>query len=321
MDICKKKLIPPKTDLKKLGIVTNFKNEIYKYPKPQPNVNFKLFYGKNDEYKIKELGRGGNGVVYLVTWEKNGIDDKIVLKYPFTDPDTEPELVKKVLKGYHHHIIPYKVIYDQYKNPFIIMQQANGDIYDLLRYKPSVEFIDKMIAYYAKAVGQLWRKRIVFVDMKAENLLYQCHTTEGSAGGSAEGSTGGSVGLSSEEKADDENLGPGGLSLYFGDIGSFAAEGDEEYIYNVEPLECKKIDKNFCLFTLGLLVVSMYSLDYENPKRKRDIYIRDFYKPLEKQILEKIKNKNIQKITLRLIHPDRKYRDELTVNEAISYLV
>tara|TARA_R110002110_G_scaffold263472_1_gene479191 strand:+ start:330 stop:1262 length:933 start_codon:yes stop_codon:yes gene_type:complete len=305
-DICKQQLIPPKTDLKKMSIVTDFPKNLgnKSYPQPKPHHNFELFYGKNNRNQIKELGRGGNGVIFLVTWDRSSrsergdsIDDKIVLKYPLTEPEYEPERVMKVLKGYHHHIIPYKVVHDQHDNPFVIMQQANGDIFDLLRLDLTPSFRNKMIAYYAKAIGQLWRKRIVFTDMKPENLLYQCHTPESSGVGES-----------------------GGLALYFGDIGAFANEGEEEYDYEVEPPECDGvIDKNFCLFTLGLMAIGMYDLKYERPKGE-GTFIKNFYNPVKEQILRKFRNRNIQKIVLQLLSPYREYRDKLTVNEAVEWL-
>jgi serine/threonine protein kinase len=289
-DVCKKQIVPPKTDLKKLSIVTDFGKSLYKYPQPRPHQNFEVFYGNNNKNMIKEIGRGGNGIIYMVSWNK----DKIILKYPISEPDHEPDRVVDVLKGYHHHIIPYKLIHDQYGNPFMVMQQANGDVFDLLRYDLASDFRNKMVSYYAGAIRQLWRKRIVFTDMKPENLLYQCDIHP-------------------------EN---GGLTLYFGDIGAFSNEGEKEYDYEVKPPESKGvIDKNFCLFTLGLMVIGIYSFRYERVKPgDSKNFVTKFYNPLKEQILSKIKNKDIQKITLRLLSPYKEDRDNLSVNEAVSYL-
>ena len=293
-----------------------------KYPEPKPHQNFEIFYGKNNNNKIKKLGQGGNGAIFLVSWTKSSrtsglgrtrrgipIDDKIVLKYPITEPEYEPDLVTKVLKGYHHHIIPYRIIHDQHGNPFVIMQQANGDVSDLLEHKLTSSFRNKMISYYAKSIGQLWRKRIVFTDMKPENLLYQCISSSAVHGGGNSSSS-------------------GGITLFFGDIGSFAKEGAEEYIYEVEPPECDgAIDKNFCLFTLGLMAIGMYNIDYKRPvissswSGTMKSFEDNFYYPVRKQVLTYIKNRQIRDITLRLLSPDRKERDRLTVNEAVGYLI
>lgn len=285
MEVCKKQIILPRTDLKKIFIVTDFEKGLDKYPLPEPDRNFILYKNRTKYKNIKKIARGGNGLIFLVDWD----NDSIIFKYPITEPDYEPYRVQEVLKDYHHHIIPYKIIYDQYRNPFIIMQQANGDIYDLLKQKLTNDFKNKIISFYARAIGQLWRKRIVFTDMKPENLLYQC-------------------------SKEDE-----GITFYFGDIGAFAREGDEDYDYEVEPPDFSgKIDKNFCLFTLGLLVIGIYRFNYKRPKNHdQKSFLNDFYYPLEKQIKKYITNKDIRDITLKLISPRS---ENLTVNQAVEKL-
>ncbi|MCH9621093.1 MAG: hypothetical protein S4CHLAM20_05090 [Chlamydiia bacterium] len=310
--ICRKQLIPPHTDLRNLSVVSDFPKLLHKYPEPDPHHNFEVFYGKNNHNEIKKLAKGGNGVVYLVEWKKTSrtrrgipVDDKIIFKYPITEPEYEPDTITRVLKGYHHDIIPFKIIHDQHGNPFVIMQQASGDVTDLLEYNPSTNFRNKMIAHYASAILQLWRKRIVFTDMKPENLLYQCKTSTVHGGSS-----------------------DAGISLFFGDVGAFASEGDEEYDYEVEPPEASgKIDKNFCLFTLGLMVIGMYDLRYHRPDvtvRSRNYigsFEKNFYQPIREQAYDHIKNTKIRNMTLRLLSPDRKDRDTLTVSQAVSDLL
>lgn len=305
-DICKKQIIPPHTDLRNLGIVSNFSKMMNRYPEPKPHYNFEVFYGNNNNNKIKKIAKGGNGVVYLVEWDKTSrsrrgipVDDKIILKYPITEPEYEPDTIERVLKGYHHDIIPFKIIHDQHGNPFVIMQQASGDVADLLDHKLSTSFRNKMVAYYASAIGKLWRRRIVFTDMKPENLLYQCKSSEDG----------------------------GGISLFFGDVGAFAIEGDQEYDYEVEPPEASgKIDKNFCLFTLGLMVIGMYDLRYRRPDVKVespnyvDSFEKNFYQPIKSQAYDHIKDKEIRDMTLRLLSPVRKERDNLTVSQVVEVL-
>lgn len=284
-EICKYKFIPPKTDLKKVSITTSLtKKAVNKYPK---NTTITLSYDNNPNSKQKLIGKGGNGTVWLVTWDK----ESIVFKYPTTEIHFEINAIESILGGYHHSIIPHRVIRDQHGNPFVIMQEANGDVFSLLNYDLSKHFRNKMIFHYTEAIGNLWHHGgIVFTDMKAENLLYQCHKD--------------------------------GMSLYFGDVGAFSKRGMGEYDYEVEPPESTGyIDKNFCLFTIGLLIISIYDFKFQRPKNTISSYEDKFYTPLREQINTHIGNKTIKSMAKKLLCWDSTWRDKFTVKEAVEKIV
>lgn len=291
-DVCSYKIIPPKTNLKKITVVTDFdgrkKNS---YPK---DGKFLLRYGKDEDSHVKIIGKGANGIVYLVVWKGKkivGEPASIVFKYPLTEPGFEVNAAENILDGYHHFIIPHRVIHDQYDNPFVIMQEANGDVFSLLNYNLSKRFRNQIIFHYVDAIGKLWRNGgIVFTDMKTENLLYQCHHD--------------------------------GISLYFGDIGAFSKRGMREYDYEVEPPECEGVvDKNFCLFTIGLLIISIYDFKYTRPKKTISSYEENFYLPLKDQIEKQIGNKNIKKMVKKLLAWNSKFRDENSVQSVVNSIL
>jgi serine/threonine protein kinase len=289
-EICKMKFIPPLTDLKKISILTDFQKQVKEnYPK---SGKFTLYYDGDDVSKMIEIGRGTNGIVFLFIWK--GVS--AVMKYPLTHAMVEPYTIDYVLEGYHHHIIPYRLIFDQWENPFVVMQEANGDLYSLfLEKKLNEKVIRRIISFFVNAIDELWRKDLVYTDMKKENLLYQCHKD--------------------------------GTSFFFGDIGSFAKKGAESYDFDVEPPECKGIiDKNFALFTIGLLIINIYDLSYTRPdhrlsgKKKETNYKSKFLSPLLPHINKHIKSSNLRRITRGLLEWDSKDRDKWQVGE-IAYLI
>lgn len=291
-EVCRYKIIPPKTNLNKITIETNFgERKKNNFPK---DGKFILRYGKDDDSRMKIIGKGSNGIVYLVVWKGKkviGEPASIVFKYPITEPEFEVNASENILSGYHHFIIPHRVIHDQYGNPFVIMQEANGDVFSLLNYNLSSRFRNQMIYHYVKAIGKLWKNGgIVFTDMKTENLLYQCHQD--------------------------------GISLYFGDIGAFSKRGMKEYDYEIEPPECEgEIDKNFCLFTIGLLIISIYDFKYTRPKKTISSYEENFYQPVKEQIDKYIGNKTIKKVAKKLLAWNSKYRDEKSVQSVVKEII
>ena len=289
--ICKKKFIPPRTNLGKINIETNFGRTMKRsYPKKS---SFNIYYDGIPADKIKKKGAGSYGSVYIVEWDENTCRVKggcsVAIKIPIRDPFWEIEVISLVLHEYRHNIIPYHVIYDQWSNPFVIMQEANGDVFDLLDLGISSRFRNKIIRHYVSAINDLWKRGIVFSDMKSENLLYQCYRT-----------------------------GPeDGMALFFGDIGSFSRKGDEEYGYEVDPPESPdKVNENLVLFTIGLLIISVYDFKYERPKRdKLNSFVEKFYNPLKDQINKYIGNKKLASLTLKLISWDSRYRDVMKVDQ------
>ncbi len=287
--ICRMDFVPPRTNLKKISIRTNFGRKFKKtYPS---NAKFSLSYNGEESVSVKKKGEGSYGAVYIVRWK----DASVAVKIPIRDPHWETEVIEKTLYEYHHFIIPHRVIYDQWGNQFVIMQEANGDIFDLLNIGISARFRNKIIRYFTEAIGTLWRKGIAFLDMKSENLLYQCYP---------------------------ESDRGGGMALYFGDIGSFSRKGDEEYAYEVEiPEAGKTVTENNVLFSIGLLIVNMYDLKYESPKKgNTNSFMEKFYNPLKDQIKKHIGNRRLASLTLKLISYDRRYRDNMKVHETVRYL-
>jgi serine/threonine protein kinase len=291
IELCRLSIVPPATNLKKISIVTDFGTKLRNYPSP-PGLKIQLFYGREASKDVKLIAKGGNGIIYLFYWEYQ----RIILKFPFKEPYFEPERVENTLKGYQHDIIPYRIIYDQWKNPFMIMQQASGSIYELIGKKVTAIFRYKMIRHYSKAIYDFWRKGLVFTDMKPENLLYQCYRP----------------GVISKS----------GIHMYFGDIGAFSIKGETTYDYEVEPPENVGIvDKNFCLFSIGLMVIGIFDFSYSRPEKdKPKSYQKKFYEPLSSQIDKFVGNKKIASLTKKLLMEDSFYREKLGVKEVVDMI-
>jgi len=287
--VCSYKIIPPKTNLNKITIHTNFgerKKNVYPGDK-----ELLLKRGNDPNERVEVIGKGANGEIYLISWGGKK-PASIVFKYPTTDPEFEVNAAKNILGDYHHFVIPYRIIYDQYENPFIIMQEANGDVDSLLtQNKLTKRFKNQMIFHYVEAIGKLWNhSKIVFSDMKTQNLLYQCH--------------------------DD------GINFYFGDIGAFSKNGMREYDYEVEPPECKgEIDKNFCLFTIGLLIISIYEFEYDRPMKDGQGFEDLFYIPIKDQIDLHIGNPILKRMAKKLLALDPTFRNENSVNTVVNLIL
>ena len=197
-EICKKVFIPPKTNFKFISIVSGYKSKIFVNPKKIPILDI---YYKNTLFRnVKKIKEGGFGEIYLVHDDENSV----IVKVPLEDFEEEPMVIEKVLRGYTHDIIPYRVVYDQFKNPFVVMQEANGTLYDLLNSEKITNvFRQRVIKFYTKAIYTFYKDGLVFNDMKLDNLLYQCTDK--------------------------------GLSLFFGDIGSFSRLNSDDPTRNLFP--------------------------------------------------------------------------------------
>lgn len=166
--VCDYIISKPSIDLNEISIRTSMTKKQKKYPK---DMTVELFHDEDSMDIIAAAKFGSNGMVYFFV-NKEG--ESVALKIPLHDvkADDEPVLLKKYNIGEcDHYIIPIKTIYDQRKNPFIIMQEANGDISKL---NMDLRLKIKLIIYIAEAMICLYKKKIIYYDLKADNVLYQC---------------------------------------------------------------------------------------------------------------------------------------------------
>lgn len=211
------------TNLNQVKIVTSLKKKREFLPK-----KFKLdLYYKGEIMRKKKIIEGGYGRVYLFELGFHSV----VIKVPKDDvyADEEIYIVKNLLpKKCNQYPIPLKISKDQVGNNFILMQEANGDLADIVN-KLEERLILKIILEVAKMSKCYLEKGIIYNDLKLENILYRCK---------------------------DNNM-----ELFFGDLGSFCEEGEfgEGATYGApETFDEYKVSQNTFLFSFGCFIASLY---------------------------------------------------------------
>lgn len=200
-NICDLNSVRPKTNLKNITIKTNLKEKINIYPK---NIKIELFYNKKKMIKIKDVSEGGFGKIILFGCKDCKKEKTVILKIPFEDVNEEPYILNNFLNNTeicNDSIIPISCIKDQFKNPFIIMQEANGNVTNLnlsgrLKTDLVLKILKFMICFFDKGY--------LFTDLKTDNILYSCK--------------------------DEKNI-----TFYLGDIGSFAKRDQKKDIIMTYP--------------------------------------------------------------------------------------
>ena len=194
-NICSSKVSYPLVNLNNISIITNLEKTYNNYP---DNYKIQIFYKKQRLLYKRELDEGSFGKIILYSRE----NISVVVKKPKSDSDPYEEL--DILENYidnmkicKHHIIPVRTVYDQNRNPFIVMQVANGNLKKL---EMPDKIIKDLIREITKAFECFYKEGYAYTDMKVENVLYSCSH--------------------------------GKIHFYLGDIGSFVRIGayDDDYI-------------------------------------------------------------------------------------------
>lgn len=277
--VCNKSISKPYTNLESVSITSTLKKkEKNNYP---PGYNLTVYYdGKKMKLK-KKIGEGTYGEVLLYSLDNYSI----VIKKPFEDPYEEPYVIDEFLeksKECNHFIIPFKVVFDQHGNPFVIMQEANGDLMDLnltnkLKHEVVKIMADFMLCFYNKG--------LIYSDLKLENLLYKCEGEE--------------------------------ISFFLGDIGSFSKIGRLNPSSTHPPPETAD-DRNhrnnlaLGLYVFGATVAQLYDLDYNlywkcpNKERKKtkDEIVKIFYPRFKKDVEKSTIPAKMKKLILDFTNPN-----------------
>lgn len=245
--ICNLKLNKPATDLNKIRIETNLKKRLEEYP---AKYKLDVYYEGIKLKKDKEIGSGSYGKVILYKELKDNKEISVVVKMPLkgVDPYEEPDILKDYMKTAfmcHHYVIPIRSVEDQHGNPFIVMQQANGEARKL---DMDARLKIKFIIYITRIIKCFYNHKFIYPDLKLENILFRCNGEK--------------------------------IEFFLGDIGSFeplttddtknqifsASFVPPEYAYGNKNK--RKADKQTALYTLGGTIADVYRL-------ADDIYYRD----------------------------------------------
>lgn len=297
--ICKNKVIIPKTEIKNITIKTNLEKKVDVFPK---DLSIKLYY-KNKKMELKKTFTGGYGKVLLYKIDNFSVTIKIPLYDIYEEINIIEEYLKKV-KNIDHYIIPYKIIYDDH-NPFLITQEANGNLDDICWGEEDDKIKKQTILYIYKAMKFFYDNKLIYTDLKIENILYKCE--------------------------DD------GISLFFADIGSFEKLGNKNGIYSYPPLEdfklVNKTSINTVKYLLGIIICEIYDLRIDkyfyysyltkgvkNYKYESVEEIKNNYKIIKKNYIMQYdkfvsKNPDLQSWIYVLLSYDINVRKSITMDE------
>ena len=268
----------PKVNLNEISITTNLEKEYKRLPK---KYTINLYYQGERMKQERKLQEGGYGAVYLY---RKG-DKQVVVKKAFRNHLEEPEkltgLLKKAEECKQDYIVPIKIIYDQARNPFIVMQRANGDLLDIID-ETNNQFRYRLAAHLIKTIMCFDKEDICYSDLKLENILYLVQDKE--------------------------------IEIYLADVGSFCNYGDEDFTATFVPPEYFlqnsrkwKATKALTYYVLGITIGQMYGFELPDSKRNDNTYPYDEYKTvinpdLEARIEESKINKKIKYVILNLIN-------------------
>ena len=86
--------------------------------------------------------------------------------------------------------------------------------------------------------------------------------------------------------------------------------------------ENARVDKNFVLFTIGILIVEVYGVYLPDQKKIKTLngYYKNFYLEVEKNIKSKIKDKKLANLCLALLSWDKTIREDLCVKKVYDML-
>ena len=256
--VCNLNLSKPFIDLSKIKIKTTLGKKVNKITR---KLVIEIFYGKEKMKKIKVLGQGTFGNVYL--YEYNGYT--IALKIPNNniEIDSEINVIEKILprKICRENIIPLKIIKDQYRNPFVVMQQANGNLRE-------IELLDnrlitKIIIKITEILLCFLKKNIVYLDLKRENVLYKCWGKN--------------------------------ISIFLGDLGGFFKLGETSfgggYFLAPEIIEENQyqVREEHMFYAFGCFIAELYGY-------REDLGYKDGIKSTKKNIINKYHPKFKKKI-------------------------
>lgn len=295
---CNQSLTKPSVDLNDVEIRTSMKKKfIQEYPS---DYDIQIYHKGKKMKLFKKITAGANGEVLIYKRDKFSV----VVKKAYYDPYEEPLIISKFLEssGYcEHYIIPFKLIFDQNDNPFVIMQEANGSLEDLIIPE---EIKKALIAVLAEFLQCFAKKGLIYADFKLENMLYKCEGNK--------------------------------LCVFLGDIGSFEQMGKFNITVTHPPPET--LDKRgvnnsaIAYYVFGATIAQMYGLDYdlywENPETKEKKTYREmknyYYPRFVKQILNAKIDNNIKKIILNFTQfdPSRRAKNnfDIVIKDFKKYL-
>jgi serine/threonine protein kinase len=280
---CNMELTRPFSDLNLVTITTNLKEEVEDLPE---KFTFKLFYDGHKMSKRKIITDGANGKIYIYKYKNYSV----VIKIPIEgeEIDDEVNVIKDIVPtNCNMYIIPYKIIYDKYNNPFVIMQEANGTLDEL---NLESRLISKIIIEITKMLICFYDMGIVYYDLKSDNILYKCMGNK--------------------------------IALFLGDIGSFANENDGisgGYYLPPEALDSTdtKATKELLIFTIGAFAADLYDfqeeLGYKETGGRKELEEEEYPK-----FVKKIRASNIPRnikaliLTFTDMNPKRRRKLELT---------
>lgn len=288
--VCSFHLTKPTVNLNKVIIETDLpKTYRNKYP---GNFNLVVKYEGKNMKKTDLLGEGTYGQVwkYEIMTDKN-TSISVVVKIPLEDIEEEPMILKHLIDDVvcTQNVIPIKTVYDQKENPFIIMQEANSTLRTL---KMDLRLIKKIILQITKTIECFYEYDIFYLDLKTENILYICKNDK--------------------------------LSIFLGDIGSFAELGEVSMATFMPPevLDSKKpkADKAYMFFTLGAFFADLYGLaddiiyinEETNKWKTRKTFINKYYPKFSRRIINSNIPEKIKEVILQYTQVDPKKRSKLS---------
>lgn len=290
--ICNQSLTKPSVDLKDIVIKTSLtKKFIFDYPK---NYQVDMYYKGKKMQLVKKITTGANGEVLIYKY----LNHSVVVKKPYHDPYGEPLIISKFLEksGYcDHYIIPFRLIFDQNDNPFVIMQEANGSLDDL---KITDNVKKALIVVLAEFLQCFINKGLIYADFKLENMLYKCEGDK--------------------------------LCVFLGDIGSFEQMGKFNITVTHPPpesLEKRVINsREVAYYVFGATIAQMYELDYdlywENPDTKETKTYREmknyFYPAFVKEVIKSRIEPEIKNLILNFTAFDPKKRAKNSFTQVIK---
>jgi hypothetical protein len=131
----------------------------------------------NKEFKIKFLGKGGQGNVYLINSNKCGT---LVFKIYFIYSDCNKEVLflKKCRQLIDNNVTPHFIyIYDHMiinKNDYVLLEYADGNLENWLEYQHTeMEWLSFLFQILQGIYVMQYNIKIYHADLKPKNILYK----------------------------------------------------------------------------------------------------------------------------------------------------